>query len=64
MLDLATYESLKGFEGLKMPWPKICKEVGNMIKEPNVRGRGGAGFNTGLKWTFMTPPDGGPITDL
>ena len=24
-----------------------------------MRGRGGAGFNAGLKWTFMTPPDGG-----
>ena len=31
-----------------------------MIKDANVRGRGGAGFNAGLKWTFMTPPDGGP----
>ena len=24
-----------------------------------MRGRGGAGFNAGLKWTFVTPPDGG-----
>ena len=60
VLDLATYESLKGFEGLKNALAKSAKEVGNMIKDANVRGRGGAGFNAGLKWTFMTPPDGGP----
>ena len=60
VLDLATYESLKGFEGLKNALAKSAKEVGSMIKDANVRGRGGAGFNAGLKWTFMTPPDGGP----
>lgn len=60
VLDLATYESLKGFDGLKIAMTKTPKEVGDMIKDANVRGRGGAGFNAGLKWTFMTPPDGGP----
>jgi NADH-quinone oxidoreductase subunit F len=28
----------------------------NEVKESNLRGRGGAGFPTGLKWSFM-PPD-------
>lgn len=59
VLDLATYESLRGFEGLKLALTKTPKEVGTIIKDANVRGRGGAGFNAGLKWTFMTPPDGG-----
>lgn len=31
------------------------------IKESGLRGRGGAGFPTGLKWSFMVkPPDGRP----
>lgn len=60
ILDLATYQSLQGFEGLKAALELEPKKVGGMIKEANVRGRGGAGFNAGLKWSFMTPPDGGP----
>lgn len=59
LLTLADYEALDGFKGLKNALAKDPKEVGEMIKTANVRGRGGAGFNAGLKWTFMTPPDGG-----
>ncbi|SVC96277.1 uncharacterized protein METZ01_LOCUS349131, partial [marine metagenome] len=29
------------------------KEVLNTIKESNLRGRGGAGFPTGMKWSFV-----------
>jgi len=28
-------------------------DVVNMVKDANLRGRGGAGFNTGLKWSFV-----------
>jgi NADH-quinone oxidoreductase subunit F len=31
-----------------------------MVKEAGLGGRGGAGFNTGLKWSFVPPPDGQP----
>nr|WP_317200282.1 NADH-quinone oxidoreductase subunit NuoF [uncultured Psychrobacter sp.] len=60
VLDLATYQSLQGFDGLKKALDKPFKDVENMIKAANVRGRGGAGFNAGLKWSFMSPPDGLP----
>lgn len=59
VLHLADYQRLEGFLGLKNALAKSPKEVGEMIKTANVRGRGGAGFNAGLKWTFMSPPDGG-----
>ena len=29
------------------------------MKKSGLRGRGGAGFPTGLKWSFMNKPDDG-----
>ena len=31
----------------------------NEVKESGLRGRGGAGFPTGLKWSFMNKPSDG-----
>lgn len=36
------------------------QHVTDTVKNAGLRGRGGAGFNTGLKWSFMPKPDGGP----
>lgn len=53
---LSTYESLGGYEVLrtilkeKTPPEKIIDEV----KASGLRGRGGAGFPTGLKWSFIS----------
>ena len=33
-------------------------EVVEEVKKSGLRGRGGAGFPTGLKWSFMPKPDG------
>ena len=52
---LATYESAGGYQVLR----KILKEktppdeIIAELKASNLRGRGGAGFPTGLKWSFM-----------
>ena len=53
------YEALKSVFEDKKKWPDP-KSVVNEVKEANIRGRGGAGFNAGLKWSFMPPADGGP----
>ena len=60
VLDLATYQALDGFKGLKIALDQSPKEALTTIKDSVVKGRGGAGFPAGLKWTFMSPPDGGP----
>lgn len=31
------------------------KKIVDTVKAANIRGRGGAGFNAGLKWSFMPP---------
>src|SRR5690606_39215078 len=35
-------------------------DVVETVKGSGLRGRGGAGFPTGLKWSFLPAPDGGP----
>lgn len=35
------------------------KAVVDEVKSANIRGRGGAGFNAGLKWSFMPPKQEG-----
>ena len=53
--ELATYAKIGGYEA----WRKILAEktpreqVIEMVKASGLRGRGGAGFPTGLKWSFM-----------
>ena len=48
------YQSVE--KALKMQQGDIVEEV----KKSGLRGRGGAGFPTGLKWSFLAKPDGIP----
>lgn len=48
----------KGYEALKDVFTSgkwTPKTVVDEVKKANIRGRGGAGFNAGLKWSFMPP---------
>ena len=42
-----------GFEGLKKALKMDVADVTNEVKAAGLRGRGGAGFPTGVKWSFM-----------
>jgi NADH-quinone oxidoreductase subunit F len=57
---LATYRDGGGYRALDKALAMEPGEVLEAVKESSLRGRGGAGFPTGLKWSFMAPPDGGP----
>ena len=49
-LDLAQYESLGGWAGLRRALAMTPSEVVEEVVASGLRGRGGAGFPTGLKW--------------
>ncbi|MCS7072687.1 MAG: SLBB domain-containing protein, partial [Anaerolinea sp.] len=48
-----------GYEGLKKALSMQPKDVIEEVKTSNLRGRGGAGFPTGVKWSFI--PQSEPI---
>jgi NADH-quinone oxidoreductase subunit F len=45
----------QGYEALKKALQLKPNEVVDIVKKSNLRGRGGAGFPTGMKWSFMPP---------
>lgn len=57
---LATYEQLEGYTAIRKALRMTPEEIVELVKEAGLRGRGGAGFPTGMKWGFLPPPDGGP----
>ncbi len=58
--DIDLYESLDGYAGMKKALSMTPAEVQDLIKGATVKGRGGAGFPAGIKWSLMAPNDGGP----
>jgi len=57
---LESYLADGGYLGLKAAFGLSPAEVLDLVKASGLRGRGGAGFPTGLKWSFLPAPDGGP----
>ena len=52
-LDLKGYEAQEGYAALKKAVKEAPGEVTKAVKDANLRGRGGAGFPTGVKWGLV-----------
>ncbi|MFT2719183.1 NADH-quinone oxidoreductase subunit NuoF [Deinococcus sp. A31D244] len=57
---LAYYRENGGYEPVRRAFAMGPDAVIDEVKKSGLRGRGGAGFATGLKWSFMPLKDGKP----
>ncbi len=59
---LAVYQAGGGYRALRRALRDLSPaEVANKVRRSNLRGRGGAGFPTGLKWSFLPADHPGPV---
>jgi NADH-quinone oxidoreductase subunit F len=59
--SLRDYERVGGYTALKKVLGKIAPaDITEMVKKSGLRGRGGAGFPTGIKWSFIPKDHPGP----
>jgi NADH-quinone oxidoreductase subunit F len=53
-LDANGYQAAGGYQAAKQALASMAPaEVVELVKQSGLRGRGGAGFGTGLKWSFV-----------
>ena len=57
---IATYERTEGYAALRTALAMEPDAIIQLVKDSGLRGRGGAGFPTGMKWSFIPQGDGKP----
>lgn len=61
-LDLAAYEKAGGYQAMRKALRDLGpKGVADEVDAAKLRGRGGAGFPTAKKWSFMPSGEGAPM---
>ncbi len=50
-----------GYQALRKAIGMVPKDITDEVKKSGLRGRGGAGFPTGMKWTFIPPNNTKPV---
>ena len=59
--DIDVYEQNGGYAAARKALDLSSADMIQMMKDSGLRGRGGAGFPTGLKWSFIAQDTGKPI---
>jgi NADH-quinone oxidoreductase subunit F len=57
---IENYERLDGYIALRKALAMRPDDLITLVKDSNLRGRGGAGFPTGMKWSFIPQNDNKP----
>ena len=60
VIPLAGYEAAGGYRALRTALGMSADELIQVVKDSGLRGRGGAGFPTGMKWSFVPRDSGKP----
>ncbi len=55
-----TYRKHGGYRSVEKAFKMSPEEIVEEVKKSGLRGRGGAGFPTGMKWSFLAKPEGVP----
>jgi len=56
-LTLKEYKSKGGYQSVRKALSMTPKEIQQLVQDSKLQGRGGGGFSTGMKWSFV------PMTD-
>src|SRR4029078_7445692 len=55
-----TYRREGGYKSVEKAFKMSPGDIVEEVKKSGLRGRGGAGFPTGMKWSFIAKPEGVP----